>query len=66
MRAVPEPGEALEMSPLDRGSMVHRILERWVQEGLKHDGSWAEFLEEDARLYSPLESDRHGRKVRAR
>ncbi len=23
-------------------------------------------LEEDARLYSPLESDRHGRKVRAR
>lgn len=55
--AVPEPGEALEMSPLDRGSMVHRILERWVQEGLKHDGSWAEFLEDESRLTEIAEEE---------
>lgn len=28
--AVAEPGEALEMTPLDRGDLVHTILERWI------------------------------------
>ena len=50
VRAVSEPGEALEMSPLDRGSMVHAILERWVRAATTEGADWAAFLADEARL----------------
>lgn len=61
--AVTEPGTALVMSPLDRGSMVHRILERWVQESLDDDREWAEFLQDNDRLeaIAEIEFDRDHR-----
>ena len=48
--AVAEPGEALEMTPLDRGSLVHRILQRWVETALREDSEWAAFLEDETHL----------------
>ena len=55
--AVPEPGEALEMTPLDRGAMVHRILERWVQEALDRKQEWKAFLADEARLTQIAEEE---------
>ncbi len=34
LNAVSEPGDDAEISPLERGSLIHRILERWVREWL--------------------------------
>ena len=31
LNAVSEPGDDAEISPLERGSLIHRILERWVR-----------------------------------
>ena len=55
--AVTEPGTALAMSPLDRGSMVHRILERWIQTALADDREWADFLQDNERLEAIAESE---------
>ena len=54
VRAIPEPGEALQMSPLDRGSMVHRILENWVREGIASE-DWPAFVENSDRLLEMAE-----------
>jgi RecB family exonuclease len=56
VHAVPEPGEALEMSPLDRGNMVHRILEDWVREG-QASGDWLAFVQNGDRLLAIAESE---------
>ena len=53
--AVPEPAEALQMTPLDRGSMVHEILERWVKEAQESEAVWAEFLDDGERLLAIAE-----------
>ncbi|MCZ6544164.1 MAG: exodeoxyribonuclease V subunit gamma [Chloroflexi bacterium] len=62
VHAISEPGEALEMSPLDRGTMVHRILEDWVREG-KTSGDWASFVKDESRLFAiaDREFERAGR-----
>ena len=44
--AVPEPGDGVEMSPLDRGLVVHRILEQWVRQALKAGAEWSEYVED--------------------
>ena len=54
VRAISEPGEALQMSPLDRGSMVHRILEDWVREGIASE-DWATYVEDGDRLLEMAE-----------
>ena len=61
--AVPEPAESLQMSPLDRGSMVHGILERWVRDWRKTEIAWAAFLEDGERLMAIAEEEfeRHQR-----
>ncbi len=56
VHAVPEPGEALEMSPLDRGNMVHRILEDWVREG-QASGDWPAFVQNQDRLTAIAEAE---------
>ena len=55
--AVPEPAEALQMTPLDRGSMVHDILERWVREWRAAELEWAAFLEDGERLMAIAEEE---------
>ena len=55
--AVPEPAEALQMTPLDRGSMVHDILERWVLEARQTGAIWADFLADDTRLMAIAEEE---------
>ena len=55
--AVPEPAEALQMTPLDRGSMVHDILERWVQAWREGGGEWAAFLDDESRLLAIAEEE---------
>ncbi len=54
VRAISEPGEALQMSPLERGSMVHRILEDWVREGIA-SGDWVTYVEDGDRLLEMAE-----------
>ena len=60
--AVAEPADVLEITPLERGALVHRILERWVNAWLPvgEDGengkngaaatSWADYVEDAAAL----------------
>ncbi len=55
--AVPEPAEALQMTPLDRGSMVHDILERWVLEARQTGAIWADFLADETRLMAIAEEE---------
>lgn len=50
IQAVSEPGEALEMSPLDRGTMVHAILVRWVQTATTEGADWPAFLADEPQL----------------
>ena len=49
--AVAEPGEALEMTPLDRGTLVHTILERWVQDAIDQQADWPAYLQNEAHLF---------------
>lgn len=51
LNAVTEPGDDAEISPLERGHLVHRTLERWVDHWLAESASaegkgrsWAEYL----------------------
>ena len=37
LNAVSEPGDDAEISPLERGSLIHRILERWVRGWLRRN-----------------------------
>ena len=52
--AVAEPGEALEMTPLDRGDLVHTILERWIRRwieaGREGQADWPTYLRDEAPL----------------
>ena len=48
--AVAEPGEALEMTPLDRGQLVHTILERWVNDALQEQADWPAYLRNEEHL----------------
>ena len=52
--AVAEPGEALEMTPLDRGDLVHTILERWIRRwieaGREGQADWPAYLRDEAPL----------------
>ena len=48
--AVPEPGEALEMTPLDRGTLVHAILERWVRDAIDEQADWPTYLRNHEQL----------------
>ncbi len=48
--AVPDPGDTLEMTPLDRGVLVHRILEHWVRAWLGSGLPWPDYLRDDTRL----------------
>ena len=47
---VSEPGEALEMTPLDRGQLVHTILERWVADALQQQADWPAYLRNEEHL----------------
>ena len=55
--AVSEPAHALQMTPLDRGSMVHRILERWVREGRASGVEWSTFLADEGQLRQIAEEE---------
>ncbi len=52
--AVAEPGEALEMTPLDRGQLVHTILERWITRwidaGREEQIDWPTYLHNETHL----------------
>ena len=55
VRAVQEPGDALEMTPLDRGALVHRILERWVTAALEGQLDWPAYLRDEEHLLAVAE-----------
>ena len=48
--AVAEPGDALQMTPLDRGQLVHTILERWVDDALQQQADWPAYLRNEEHL----------------
>lgn len=51
VRAVNEPKESGELSALDRGMLVHEILEAWVKRWLERTGpGWAEYAQDAAAL----------------
>lgn len=51
VRAVNEPEESGELSALDRGSLIHEILEAWVKRWLERTGpGWAEYAQDAAVL----------------
>lgn len=51
VRAVNEPEESGELSALDRGSLIHEILEAWVKRWLERTGpGWAEYAQDAAAL----------------
>ena len=51
LRAVSEPEEGGELSALDRGSLIHSILEAWVQHWLRERSpAWPEYARDPAPL----------------
>lgn len=51
VRAVNEPEESGELSALDRGSLIHEILEAWVKRWLEGTGpGWADYAQDAAGL----------------
>lgn len=54
LRAREEPEETLEIAPVERGNLVHKILERFVDRYLEAGGEWAQFLERNAALLEQI------------
>ena len=53
VRAVSEPGESLELAPLDRGDIMHRIFEQWVLAWIEredHSVGWPEYARDGGKL----------------
>ena len=59
LRSVPEPGEEIEISPLDRGTLIHKILENWVGGWLAagNGRSWQEFTADPEPLRAAAEAE---------
>ena len=55
--SVSEPSANLVMAPLDRGAMVHRILERWIRAALENNRPWIDFLGDNEQLESIAEEE---------
>lgn len=54
LQAREEPEETLEIAPAERGNLVHKILERFVDRYLEAGGEWARFLEGSAELLEQI------------
>ena len=54
VRALPEPEETLEIAAVDRGNLVHRVLERLVAGFLDAGGDWATHLADAEGQIDPL------------
>ena len=59
LNAVSEPGDDAEISPLERGSLIHRILERWVRGWLEapdHE-PWRNYVADPEALYTVADEE---------
>lgn len=53
VRAVAEPEEQAELSPLDRGNLMHKILEQWVGNWIKREratAAWPDYARDPDKL----------------
>ena len=59
LNAVSEPGDDAEISPLERGSLIHRILERWVRGWLEKPDHepWRDYVAEPEALYAVADEE---------
>ena len=59
LNAVSEPGDDAEISPLERGSLIHRILERWVRGWLEQPDQkpWRNYVADADALHAVADEE---------
>ena len=59
LNAVSEPGDDAEISPLERGSLIHRILERWVREWIEQPDRkpWRSYVADAVALHAVADEE---------